>query len=162
MKDDINQKQPGSRDCFVCGVENPFGLKLDFFTTGPGEVSVNTILSENYQGYPGVVHGGIVACIVDEVLGRVHMGDSLNNPRFMVTAKMSIHYRQPVPTNKPIRIVGSVLTSKKRTATSKAAIFDQDGTVLVEAEALLVDVPKDKFDLDALGWQVYPDRELES
>jgi acyl-coenzyme A thioesterase PaaI-like protein len=117
---------------------------------------------DHYQGYPGVVHGGIVASLVDEVLGRVHMGSDPEKPRFLYTAKLTIQYRQPVPTNKPIRIVGSGLKQKKRTATSSAKIFGPSGEILVDADALLVNVPDetiDSVDLDELGWRVYPDLE---
>ncbi len=162
MNDQRPNKQPNSRDCFVCGVENPYGLKLNFFETVPGEIVVETIVPDYYQGYPSIVHGGIVACLVDEALGRAQMGNDQDKPRFMYTAKLTIQYRQPVPTNKPIQVIASAVKSKKRFATSKAKIYGPEGDLLVEAEALLVDVPEDvitSVDLEALGWQVYPDIE---
>jgi len=106
------------------------------------------------------VHGGIVASLVDEALGRVHMGSDLDNPRFMFTAKLSVNYRKPVPTNKPIRVVGHAAKSKKRTATSIAEVFGPDGELLAEAEAVLVNVPQETLqsvDLETLGWKIYPD-----
>jgi|SaaInl7_200m_RNA_FD_contig_51_91808_length_1217_multi_3_in_0_out_0_2 uncharacterized protein (TIGR00369 family) len=153
-------KQPNSRNCFVCGLENDVGLKLKFYESEPGEITVDYVVPDHYQGYPGVVHGGIVASLVDEVLGRVHMGSDPANPRFMFTAKMTVQYRKNVPTDKPIKIVGRAINCRRRTATSKAEIFDQDGELLAEAEAVLVDVPEDKFagmDMEALGWKVYED-----
>jgi len=152
-------KQPNSRDCFVCGVDNEHGLHLEFYETNPGEVVVDYVVPDHFQGYEGVVHGGIVASLVDEVLGRVHMG-SPENTRFMYTAKLSIKYRRPVPTGKPIKIVGHAVNSKHRAATSTAEIYGPDGELLVEAEALLIDVPSEMLeglDLEAIGWKVYPD-----
>lgn len=67
-------RQPNSRHCFVCGVENPHGLHLTFKQTAPDEVTVEYTVPEHFQGYPGVVHGGIVAAMLDEVAGRAHMG----------------------------------------------------------------------------------------
>lgn len=157
------KKQPNSRDCFVCGVDNECGLKLEFFQTTPGEVVVDTVLPDHYQGYPGIVHGGIVASLVDEVLGRVHMGNDTGNPRFMYTAKMTIQYRHPVPTGKPIKIIGHSIKTKKRSATSKAEIQGPDGKILVEAEALLINVPEESINstnLESLGWKVYNSSEL--
>lgn len=151
-------KLPNSRHCFVCGVENDFGLKLEFFETEPGEITVDYTVPDHFQGYPGVVHGGVVASLVDEVLGRVHMGTDPANPRFMFTARIAVQYRKNVPTGKPIRIVGRALERRRRTATSKAEIFGPDGELLAEAEALLVDVPADKIagmDMEELGWKVY-------
>jgi uncharacterized protein (TIGR00369 family) len=153
-------KQPNSRDCFVCGLKNDVGLKLKFYESEPGEITVDYVVPDHYQGYPGVVHGGIVASLVDEVLGRVHMGADPANPRFMFTAKMTVQYRKNVPTGKPIKIVGRAISSKRRMATSKAEVFGPDGELLAEADAVLVDIPADKFegiDIEALGWKVYED-----
>ncbi len=151
-------KQPNSRHCFVCGVENPYGLHLEFYETAPGEVTVEYVTPEHFQSYPGVVHGGIVASLVDEVLGRVHMGSDPENTRFMYTAKLTVQYRKNVPIGIPIKIVGRAGSSKSRTAKSTAEIYGPDGEILAEAEAILVDVPDEKLeavDKDALGWKVY-------
>lgn len=159
---DSNKKQPNSRHCFVCGVENPTGLQLDFYETETGDVIVETVVPDRFQGYPGVVHGGIVASMVDEALGRVHMGSDPDNPRFMYTAKLSVQYRLPVPTQKPIKIIGHAQKQKKRLATSTAEIYGPNGELLVEAEAVLVNVPEETIrsvDLGKLGWQIYPDEE---
>ena len=155
------EKQPNSLNCFVCGIENPCGLHLKFYTTGPGEVTANYTVPECYQGYPGVVHGGIVAAMLDEVTGRVHMG--AYPPRFMYTARLEMRYRRNVPVGQPLRLVGQAGKSKGRTATAVGMIYDQEGVLLAEAEALLVDVPTDVVggvDLETLGWKVYPDEEL--
>ena len=152
-------KQPNSRDCFVCGVENDHGLHLEFYETESGEVVVDYVVPDHFQGYHGMVHGGIVASLVDEVLGRVHMGGP-EETRFMYTAKLSVKYRHPVPTGKPIKIVGHAQNSKRRMATSTAEIYGPDGKLLVEAEALLIDVPPEMLkdvDLEEMGWKVYPD-----
>jgi hypothetical protein len=66
-EDIVEIRQPNSRHCFVCGLENPFGLKLKFYQSKPDEVVVDCVLGEEYQGYPGVVHGGIVAAVHSEV-----------------------------------------------------------------------------------------------
>jgi acyl-coenzyme A thioesterase PaaI-like protein len=152
----VKTRQPNSRHCFVCGVENPIGLKLKFDETAPGEVTAECTLGEEYQGYPGVVHGGVVAAILDEVAGRSHMG--ADPPRFMFTATLNIRYRKNVPTGQPLRLVGKSGISKRRTASATSAIYDGQGNVLAEADALLVNVPDDvidNVDLEALGWKVY-------
>ncbi len=151
-------KQPNSRHCFVCGKENPYGLKLEFYESIPGEVVVEYTVPEQFQGYPGVVHGGVVAAMLDEVTGRVHMGG--DPPRFMFTARLEVRYHKNVPVGKLLRIVGYAGKSKERTATATGKIFGPEGEVLVEAEALLVNVPDmiaNQVDLVALGWKVYPD-----
>ncbi len=160
----MKTRQPNSRHCFVCGVENPIGLKLRFDQTGPGEITAEVVVPDVYQGYPGVVHGGIVAAMLDETAGRSHMGDADAPPRFMFTAKLDIRYRKNVPTEQPLRLVGKVLLTRERTATASSAIYDQNNTLLAEADALLVNVPEDMIssvDLEALGWKVYPESALD-
>jgi acyl-coenzyme A thioesterase PaaI-like protein len=151
-------KQANSLNCFGCGLANQFGLQLTFYEIAPGEVSCEYTVPERYQGYPGIVHGGIVAAMLDEVCGRAHMGG--DPPRFMYTARLEIRYRKNVPVGKPLHIIGKTQKSKSRTAITKGVIYGADGEVLAEADALLVEVPEDSYssvDLDALGWKVYED-----
>lgn len=149
--------QPVSTQCFVCGVSNPVGLKLKFYQTAPREVTAECKIPEKYQGYPGIVHGGIVASILDEIAGRAFMGVG-ENPRFMYTAKMQVRYRRNVPVDQPIRLVGRQIKDRGRMATAEGVVYDQDGNRLAECESLLVDVPSemlDGVDLRAMGWKVY-------
>jgi acyl-coenzyme A thioesterase PaaI-like protein len=153
----LTSRQPNSRHCFVCGLENPFGLQLKFFNSASGEVTVDYTVPEHYQGYPGVVHGGIVAAMLDEATGRVFMGDPAN-PRFLYTARLDIRYRKNIPVGQPLRLVGRAGKNKGRMATATGAIYNINGELLAEAEALLVDVPSEvinRVDLEAIGWKVY-------
>jgi len=155
-----HQKQPGSKMCFVCGRENPVGLKLDFYETAPGEVTVHYTAPDHFQGYPGVLHGGIAATILDETAGRAHMGS--DPPRFMYTAKLEIKYRSNVPTGEPLKIVGKAGKDRGRMAEGWAGIYNSEGKLLVEANALLVNLPDgvlDSTNLEELGWKIYPDEE---
>ncbi|MFZ2097475.1 MAG: PaaI family thioesterase [Anaerolineales bacterium] len=119
---------------------------------------VDYTVPDQFQGYPGVVHGGIVAAILDEVTGRVHMGG--DPPRFMYTARLDIRYRKNVPIGQPLRIIGHAGKSKERMALATGQIFGPEGDLLAEAEAVLVNVPDgivDQVDLESIGWKVYPD-----
>jgi len=159
----LSDLQANSRQCFVCGLENPSGLHLRFYTTAPGEVTVHHTVPEQFQSYPGVVHGGIVASMLDEAAGRSFMSDP-DVPRFMFTARLEVRYRHNVPVGKTITVVGRVGKDRGRTATASAAIYGPEGEVLAEAEALLVEVPKDMLETegqDAMGWRVYDDQEME-
>ncbi len=147
----------------MCGLANAFGLKLRFFTTAPGEVFAETVIPEQYQGFPGIVHGGIVAAILDEAAGRAQMEGE--KTRFMYTARLDIRYRKSVPINQPLRLVGRTVKNKSRMATAISSLYLEDGTLLAEADALLVDVPQEMFDgidLEELGWKVYPESEAEN
>lgn len=158
----MSNKQPNSLHCFVCGIQNPYGLKLNFYQTAPGEVTVHHTLGSTYQGYPGVVHGGIVASMLDEVAGRCLMGTDPEHSRFMYTARLDIQYRKPVPVGKELKIVGRAGRRKSRSATATAVVYGPEGELLAEANAILVDIPDDaisEYDPGLLGWKVYPDGE---
>lgn len=150
-------KQANSRLCFVCGLENPVGLHLSFYETGLGEVTVAFTPPEHYQGYPGVLHGGIVASILDETAGRAHMGGF--PPRFMFTAKLEVKYRKNIPVGKPLKIIGRAGKDRGRMAEGWSGIYNQEGELLAEANVLLVDLPNppDPSELLDSGWKVYPD-----
>ena len=151
--------QPNSKMCFICGLENPIGLKLRIYQTEPGVIETSYTAPDHFQGYPGVLHGGIVATILDEISGRAQMGD-VAAPRFMFTAKLEVKYRKNVPTGKPLKIIGKAGRVKGKIAESWAGIYDQDGSMLAEANAMLITVPKETLDmtnLDNLGWKVYPE-----
>ncbi|HEX2979242.1 MAG TPA: PaaI family thioesterase [Anaerolineaceae bacterium] len=154
------KKQPSSSTCFVCGVENPAGLHLSFVEETPGEVIAETRVSAEYNSYPGVVHGGIVAAMLDEVAGRAFMmGEP---PRFMYTAKLEIRYRKPVPVQEKLIIKGHAVKDRGTIAEAKSEIYLADGTLLAEATGVYVNIPEETFanvDLEALGWKVYPDEE---
>ena len=153
-------KQPNSKMCFICGMENPVGLHLHIYETAPGVVESTYVAPEHFQGYPGVLHGGIVGAILDELSGRAQMGTDAMAPRFMFTAKLEVKYRKNVPVGKPLHIVGKTISSGTRTAEGWAGIYDQEGILLAEGKTLLVDVPENMLqavDQDELGWKVYPD-----
>ncbi len=152
-------KQPNSRMCFICGVDNPVGLRLRIYQTGPGVIETTYTAPEHFQGYPGVLHGGIVATILDEMSGRALMGDP-SSPRFMFTGKLEVKYRKNVPIGQPLKIIGKAGKSKGKTAEGWAGIYDENGNLLAEAETLLINVPQETLDtanLEQLGWKVYPD-----
>jgi len=155
------KRQPNSKHCFICGLENPVGLHLHIYETSPGQVESTYIAPEHFQGYPGVLHGGIVGAIIDEISGRSHMGSDPLNPRFMFTARLEVKYRKNVPTGRPLKIVGKAGKSRAKSAEAWAGIYDAEtNELLAEGNTLLIDVPAEQFDmtkLNELGWKVYPE-----
>jgi uncharacterized protein (TIGR00369 family) len=151
-----SHRQPNSNDCFVCGLKNPFGLKMTFYDNGIDETHCEYTIPARYQGYPGIAHGGVVAAMLDEAVGRVSMINDHNH--FMMTVKMEIKYRQPVPIETPLALVGRMVKARGRLATATGEVRLPDGTIAAEAELTLADLP-DEFrvegDLEALGWKVY-------
>lgn len=155
-------QQPSARWCFVCGVENPCGLHIRFFNDGYQRVVARVMLGEQCQSYPGTAHGGILAAILDETMGRALLSaegaDAIEQARFMFTAKMEIRYRRPVPLNEELMVRGRVDQSRGRMVLVSGDIALADGSVAVEASATLVDIPQERVTqmLAAdIGWQVY-------
>lgn len=150
-------KQPNSAHCFACGLENPYGLQLTFHDNGIDEVTCTYTVPDRFNGYPGVAHGGIVAAMIDEVVIRTAMIADPN--RFMMTATMEIKYRQPVPTGVPLQLTGRMLKDRGRYARAAGVLRLPDGSVAVEAEMTMADLPAghqvDDRVLERLGWKVY-------
>jgi acyl-coenzyme A thioesterase PaaI-like protein len=160
MADSTQQrtKQPNSKLCFVCGVENHRGLQLSFYHDESGTVYAEVTVPDQFQGYPGTVHGGIVAAMLDEVATRAAMVEDPNN--FKVTARMTLRYRKKVPTGEPLQMIGWIERQSSRASKATAEIRLPDGSLGAEAEALMVDYPEpfvEGDELERLGWKVYPD-----
>ena len=147
--------------CFICGLENPVGLHLHLYEVEPGVVETSYIAPEHFQGYPGVLHGGIVGAMIDEVAGRSLMGSDVNNPRFMFTARLEVKYRQNVPVGKMLKIIGKAGRAKSKSAEAWAGVYNAEtNELLAEGNVLLINVPDEQFDrskLSELGWKVYPE-----
>ncbi len=140
MTEPERNKQPNSEMCFVCGRSNPVGLYMQFFDDGELEVVSDYTVPAHYEGYPGIVHGGVVAAMLDEVVARVSMiGD---HHHFMMSVKLQILSRQPVPTETPLRVVGRILRLRGRLGKAEGRIILPDGTVAAESQMSLADVPK--------------------
>ncbi|MBI5958467.1 MAG: PaaI family thioesterase [Chloroflexi bacterium] len=161
--DGRHDQQPSSRWCFVCGVENVCGLQIRFFNDGHHRSRARLTLGTQYQSYPGVAHGGILATILDETMGRAILAeegiDTIHNARFMFTAQMQIRYRRPVPLNQEIEVRGWVDEDRGRKVQVSGEIVLADGTVAVEASGTLVSIPAEHVDQmlsQDVGWKVYP------
>lgn len=163
----VKTLQPNSNYCFVCGLKNADGLKLRFHIFENGEIRADCNLPEKFQGYPGVVHGGIVAAMLDETACRSHMvkidDDGNLSTRFLVTVRLDIRYRKNVPVGQSLHLIGQPGKTRGNSAQAKAFIFDESGILLAEAEAILMDVPDDVLvglDLEELGWEIAPEGEV--
>jgi len=155
-------KQANSKHCFVCGVENHHGLKISFYIESAGKVIAKTTVPDHFQSYPGIVHGGIITAMLDEVSGRTIM-DEATKTRWMVTASINVRFRRPVPVETPLTLVGILKEDSGRMAKVHGEIRDENDVLLAESEALMAAVPESvQESMDNLPkewWQVYPDEE---
>lgn len=153
------EKLPSGSGCFVCGRDNPFSLKMFFYREAEGSCFSTVTIPGQYQSYPGVTHGGVVAAILDEASGRAINQDP---DLFMVTMELTVRYRRPVPLEQPLKVVGTLIKRRGKVATAKGELFDMDGNLLAESNGMFVDLPQEQQDqmLEGMeGWRVYPDEE---
>ncbi|WP_054696522.1 PaaI family thioesterase [Syntrophomonas palmitatica] len=144
-------KQPSSRSCFVCGRQNDFSLKMNWYNDHEAQqIKGEVVVPDQYNGYPGFVHGGIVATILDETSGRAVMLDGDINSLF-VTTHLEVKYRRPTPTGQPLTAVGWVLRQDKNRARVAGEIRLADGTVTASCKAIVMRAPQ-KY-LEAWNWQ---------
>lgn len=148
-------RQPTSLRCFACGKNNPIGLKLEWFNDYENkQIETTFTLSDDYCSYPGTVHGGIIATILDETSGRAILLDNDFN-RLMVTLKMEVVYKHNTPTNTPLKAVGRVIRDGGSRAQVEGEIILPDGTVSAKCTSLLFKIPqevKDKWGPEAEEW----------
>jgi acyl-coenzyme A thioesterase PaaI-like protein len=161
MRVHITKKQPNSKMCFVCGTENSFGLKSSFYELEDGQLMAIFRPDDQHQGYPGRLHGGIAATILDETIGRAIMLNHADNI-WGVTVDFSMKLRKPVPIDGEIRILARIVSEDKRSFQGEGEILLSNGQVAVAGKGryLKMDIEKiADFDHQGDAWQVlsYPD-----
>lgn len=121
--------------CFACGPANRQGMRLKFRTDNTGKRFVCDLrLGKRYTGPPGYCHGGIIATILDDAMGKLN---KLRDVTAM-TYKMTVEYRKPVPLNQPLRVESWELSKRGRRLTHAAEIRNQAGTVLARSKGVFV------------------------
>jgi acyl-coenzyme A thioesterase PaaI-like protein len=131
-------KQPTSRTCFMCGRENNVGLKMVWYNNPESnQVEARITIPEQFNGYPGIAHGGIIAAILDETAGRAVMlnGDFDN---LFITLRLNLIYRKPTPTNTPLKVIGWLEHKGSRGMKVAAKLLLPDETIGAECKAVVV------------------------
>ena len=133
MNHKIINSQYISKNCLVCGVENKFGLKSRFYETDNNELIAVFQPLDEHQSYPNVIHGGISATILDEVIGRAIMMTTDSNT-FGVTIELKVRYKKPVPLDAELKAIGRITSDKGRIFEGTGELYLPNGEVAVEAE----------------------------
>ena len=124
----INMNLPdGYSKCFGCG---PIGLKLKFHEEGEG-VKAEFTAGEQYQGWPGYLHGGIVGCLLDEAMSYA----VLFAGQHCITAEFKVRLKRLTPINEPLVITSSITKKTRKVIECISAISLSDGTILAEGSA---------------------------
>jgi uncharacterized protein (TIGR00369 family) len=143
----INRKLAVREDhwCFGCGRQNPIGLKLSFYEDGE-QVCAPWTPAREHQGYEGIVHGGLISTVLDEVMGWAIYVRKL----WAVTGTMNVRFRKPVRVSEPLTARAWVESVTGRKVDVRAQLIrDSDGQVLADATALFIRVSE----AQASEWQ---------
>jgi uncharacterized protein (TIGR00369 family) len=128
--------------CFVCGPDNAAGMHLKFtYDKTRNRFVCRFRLDERYTGPPGHCHGGIIATILDEAMGKVN---KLRNV-IALTSQMTVDYLKPVPLNKPLRVESREVSSSGRKHVNMGEILNQKGEVLARGQALFISIDAERM-----------------
>jgi uncharacterized protein (TIGR00369 family) len=122
-------------NCFVCGENNPGGLRLHFEIDQEKQTLKTTFVATPvYQGYDGIVHGGIISTLLDEAMAKLAYELGFN----AVTASLEIRFRKPAPLLERLSVYGEITEAKGRIIRAKAHVTKEDGTILAVGTSTLI------------------------
>ena len=131
----MSEQPSPARLCFGCGSENPRGLGLKF-RIEDGRAVAEFTPPDYLQGFPGYVHGGGVATVLDEAMGWAAYGQGI----WAMTARFTMRVRASVPLGEPLTVAGSILRDRGRFLELRAELRSAQGTLLAQADGLFVRV----------------------
>jgi len=127
--------------CFGCSPRNPIGLQLEFYETEEGLESIWEP-KKHYEGYPGIIHGGIQSVLLDEVTAWTLYIKAKTSG---VTSRLNMKYKKPVSsTQSKITLKGKLDKIQHNFAYLSGWILDETGVVCAEAEAIYYMFPQEK------------------
>ena len=120
-------------NCFGCGDSNPIGLGLDLRMEGESLVT-DFVPREEHQGWPGIVHGGLIATLLYEVLENYAYYDGT----VTMMKSMGTRFRRPATTGQRIDARSWLAERSGRNMSVSATLTDEEGAIIAEGDAALV------------------------
>ena len=114
--------------CFVCGDKNEHGLQAKFFYDGEQAVC-DVVAREQFEGYRGIYHGGIVSTLLEEVMIKAILAEN----RYVVRAELTVRFLKPIKSGDKIRFTGRVTKNKGRVFFTEGQASSTDGQVFATA-----------------------------
>lgn len=122
------------RVCFVCGEKNAAGLKLRIRTDSErGESSADVVFPEHFQGWSKIVHGGLLATVLDEAMIYAAGAKGLK----CVTGEMTVRYVKPAATGVTYTLEGRFVEDKGRIVLAESFLLDREGQEVARATGKL-------------------------
>jgi len=121
--------------CFACGRKNPSGLMLDFSYSADGKkASTDFALDGTYQGWQGVIHGGIIMTILDETMAKAAVKSGFT----VLTGEITARFKHPAKVMERLRCEAEVEAVKKKIVYARAAVYGESGATVAQATAKMV------------------------
>ena len=121
--------------CFACGKDNPDSMGLKFiFDEKRKCFECRFRLDKRFTGPPGHCHGGIIATILDEAMGKVNKLREV----VAVTSQITVNYRKPVPLNQPLRVESREVRVFGRCHVHEAEILNRKGEILAQGRGTFI------------------------
>ncbi len=134
--------KPRKNHCFACGNDNADGMHLKFVLDHDAKRAICQFkLSRKYTGPPGHAHGGIIATILDEAMGKVNRFRNV----LALTSAMEIRYLKPVPLGKPLTVLGYEQSVEGRKHTNVAEVRNEEGQVLARSTGTFIAIDPEKM-----------------
>ena len=114
--------------CFACGPRNDMGLGLKFEPHGD-EMIGEFLPRDCHQGYQGIVHGGILSVLLDEVMAHVLK----QQRKKALTATMEVHFKQIARVGERLQIRGRLLRERGRILELEAKVWTADEELVAAA-----------------------------
>ncbi len=127
--------------CFGCGLENPSGLRLRFFTAEDGSIVCYPHLARRFAGPPGYAHGGIIATLLDEAMSKANRARGV----VAMTRQLSVEYLRPVPLGVRLTLTARHVSAHGRRHQCEAQLIGAAGHLLATGTAVFVAVNPDRF-----------------
>jgi uncharacterized protein (TIGR00369 family) len=137
-------------------MKNPFGLKAFFYETEKKELVAVFKPGEEHQSYPGRLHGGIAAAILDETIGRAILMYH-KQEIWGVTAELKMRFKKPIPLDEELKVIGRIIKEGNRLFEGSGELILSNGDIAVTCEGKYLKLPLDDiadFDRDENEWHV--------
>ncbi|MBM3859434.1 MAG: PaaI family thioesterase [Verrucomicrobia bacterium] len=142
---------PYTHGCFVCGADNPHGLRLKFFAHD-GEIRAEFHPDARHEGYRGIIHGGVLASALDEVM---FWAAAYATRRFHVSVQLDLRYQKKVEVGKNYLLAARLAESQRRLCSTVAELRAADGEVCASATGRFFPMRRDEVPLQHEDF--YPD-----
>jgi uncharacterized protein (TIGR00369 family) len=140
----VKRKQENSRNCLVCGLKNPYGLKAAFYELDNDELVCVFTPAEMHQSYPGRLHGGITTALLDETIGRAILS-RYEETMWGVTVEFTTSFKKPVPLGQELRVIGRITNENSRFFEGTGEILLPGGEVAATGKGKYLKMPLDKI-----------------